>query len=324
MSAPIYVVDDGSSDHSGGLARRFGCVVLATAGIGAAGARNVGISAACADVLLFTDADCIPAPTWIAEMTVPFDAPAVVATRGVYTSRQRNIVARFVQADYEDRYRRLTRGQDIDFVDTYSAGYRRQVLLDVGGFDESYPGSSVEDQELSFRLAAARVRMVFTPSASVEHVHPESIVAYWRKKVRIGYYKVRVLRVHPARLHGDNHTPGVVRFQTLLAGATLAMVLPGLLVPRIRRTLGATIMILMLSGTPLAVRVSRRDRTLGAVVPLLVFLRSTGLAAGLWVGLFAWLAGLEPMAESQTGAARLLCEPDAASGHAGTAGPRSR
>ena len=58
---------------------------------------------------------------------------------------------RFVQLEYESRYQIMERLRYIDFVDTYSAGYRRDVLLRHGGFDERL--RFVEDQELSFRLA---------------------------------------------------------------------------------------------------------------------------------------------------------------------------
>ena len=51
----------------------------------------------------------------------------------------------------------------IDFIDTYSAAYRKEVFIQNGGFDESFRVPSVEDQEFSFRLARKGYRMVFEP-----------------------------------------------------------------------------------------------------------------------------------------------------------------
>ncbi len=41
----------------------------------------------------------------------------------------------------------------IDFVDTYSAIYRREVFMQNGGFDTTFTGAAAEDIDLSFRLA---------------------------------------------------------------------------------------------------------------------------------------------------------------------------
>jgi hypothetical protein len=120
---------------------------------GPAAARNRGVQAARGEILLFTDADCAPTPDWIERLTEPFRAPEVAGAKGVYRTRQRELVARFVQLEYEDKYARMSRQDRIDFVDTYSAAYRRDVFLANGGFDALFPAASVEDQEFSFRLA---------------------------------------------------------------------------------------------------------------------------------------------------------------------------
>ena len=76
-------------------------------------------------------------------------------------------VPRFTQLEYEDRYDRMAGVESIDFVDTYSAAYRRDIFLANGGFDRTFPTASVEDQEFSFRLTEKGYRLVFVPSAKV-------------------------------------------------------------------------------------------------------------------------------------------------------------
>jgi len=58
----IILVDDGSTDDTAQIAGRYaGVKVLKLArNRGAAAARNAGIAAAQGELLLFTDADCIP------------------------------------------------------------------------------------------------------------------------------------------------------------------------------------------------------------------------------------------------------------------------
>ena len=78
---------------------------------------------ACSPIVLFTDADCAPHTDWATTLLNVFENGSVSGCKGTYTSGQRQLIARFVQVDYEDRYRRMRRyASNIDFIDTYSAG----------------------------------------------------------------------------------------------------------------------------------------------------------------------------------------------------------
>src|SRR5205085_2070048 len=70
-----------------------------------------------------------------------------------------------------------------------------------------------EDQEMSFRLHRAGLRMVFVPDARTVHHHSETIRAYLRKKFRIARWKVRVLQEHPSKVLGDSHTPPLMKLE---------------------------------------------------------------------------------------------------------------
>ncbi|MFQ5576479.1 MAG: glycosyltransferase, partial [Anaerolineae bacterium] len=113
----IIVVDDGSTDDTAAVARRRGARVVTQANAGPAAARNRGVKLAAGDPLLFTDADCIPAPDWIARLSAPFDDPAVAGAKGVYRTGQPELTARFVQLEYEGKYDRLRQQAQIDFID---------------------------------------------------------------------------------------------------------------------------------------------------------------------------------------------------------------
>ena len=193
------------------LSREYTKCVLSQPWKGPAAARNLGVKEARGEIVLFTDADCIPTRAWIEGMIKPFTDPEVIGVRGVYLTRQRELVARFVQMEYEDRYDRVRGRERIDFVDTYSAGYRRDVLLANEGFDVSFPTASVEDQELSFRLARKGYKMVFAPRAQVYHRHDRSWWEYAHRKFNIGYWKALLTRWHPERMVSDTHTPQVLK-----------------------------------------------------------------------------------------------------------------
>src|SRR4051794_7038859 len=62
----VVVVDDGSVDETARLAADGGARVVRSSGLGPAVARNTGAHEARGGVLAFTDADCFPAPGWLA------------------------------------------------------------------------------------------------------------------------------------------------------------------------------------------------------------------------------------------------------------------
>src|SRR6185437_16896605 len=108
-------------------------------------------------------------------MLAPFDDPETVGVKGAYRTRQKHIVARFVQVEYEDRYRRMAKFSNIDFIDTYSAAFRRDKFLEARGFDTNFPVACAEDAELSYRMSACGWRMEFAPEAIVYHTHTATV-----------------------------------------------------------------------------------------------------------------------------------------------------
>lgn len=280
----ILVIDDGSRDGTAAAAAAAGARVIRQANAGPAAARNLGAERARGDILLFTDADCTPRPDWVQRMVEPFADPCVQGVKGTYVSYQPEIVARFVQLEYEDKYRRMAREASIDFIDTYSAGYRRDTFLTYGGFDTRFPGASVEDQELSFRLAEAGERMVFAPDAVVAHTHAADLATYLRKKFRIGFWKVLVHRRHPGKLGRDSHTPPTLKLQIPLVYGSLAALAGALagVLPSVVPVVGW--MAFAATGAGL-VAAARHDPPIAAAALPLVAARALALGAGLAAGL---------------------------------------
>jgi len=293
----IIVVDDGSTDETPRLAAERGSIVLRQTNQGPAVARNRGIAASRGDVVLFTDADCAPVEDWIAQMLAPFDDSSVVGVKGAYRSRQRELAARFIQIEYEDRYDHTARSKHVDFIDTYAAAYRRQVLLAAGGFDARFPCASVEDQELSFRLAEAGHKFVFNPCAIVYHHHPESWLRYARRKFKIGYWKTLVLRLHPAKTWKDSHTPADVKLQMLLAPLSALLGLLAIGEPRALLLLGGCIGAFVLTAVPFLRKAWQRDRTIALLSLPALYVRAWALGLGLLVGNLGQVLRIGPMAQ---------------------------
>ncbi len=279
----IIVVDDGSTDGSAEVAARYGVTVIRQEHTGAAAARNRGAQWARGQILLFTDADCRPEQDWIEQMLAPFAEPDVVGVKGAYRTQQRSPVARFTQAEYEEKYGRLARQKRIDFVDTYAAAYRRDLFLAHGGFDPAFLLD--EDQEFSFRLARAGCKLVFAPAAVVYHRHPATVWSYARRKVKLGRWKVQVHARHPAQALRDSYTPWMQKAQLVLlplAGTAVLGAALGLLpwaMPALLAGLG------LATTLPLLLRATRQGWPVAAATPPLALVRALALTIGLMWGL---------------------------------------
>lgn len=265
----IIVVDDGSTDETVGTAQMFGVCVLKQTHRGPAAARNLGVQAARGDIVMFTDADCVPHADWIEQMQKPFSDPKVVGVKGAYSSKQKQLIARLVQLEFEDKYDRMRQYKTIDFIDTYSAAYRRDVFVALGGFNEIFPTASVEDVEFSFRIAERNLRLVFAPRAQVQHRHPVKLVHYLRRKARYGYWRALVYLWHPHKIRGDSHSDPIFKIQFVVVIGGGISVLVGLWNPRyLLGMIGWAMLGLLATTMPFAMRTARKDWKVALIVPL--------------------------------------------------------
>jgi len=154
----IIVVDDASTDHSAEIAERFHCrVIRLSENMGAARAKNRGARQATGDILFFTDDDVIVARDALARLAENFADSRVVGVVGLldaqipftdFASNFKNLWMRFT-------YERVPR-ENIGLFYTSIAAMRREIFLQLGGFDENYRGASItEDTEFGQRAWAA-------------------------------------------------------------------------------------------------------------------------------------------------------------------------
>jgi hypothetical protein len=241
-------------------------------------------------------------PNWLDAMLEPFADPDVVGTKGVYRTHQRSLAARFVQIEYEDRYRLMSMLDTIDFIDTYSAAFRRDHFLEMGGYDTSFPVACAEDIELSYRMSARGWKMKFVPAAVVYHTHPDTFAWYLKKKYKFAFWRVLAVRNNPTKGLKDSHTPQIMKLQLLLAPALLFAV-----VIDIARRPVVPVTALVLAGfalttLPFAARAVKRDPTVGLLSPVVLAARACAQLSGVLAGFL--FARSKPTAVSTNSPAR--------------------
>jgi len=281
----ILVVDDGSEDDSLGKIREFGrknklkLRVFTRPHGGPAASRNYGCRQAEGDVVVFLDSDCVARKNWLAEMISPFKDVDVVGVQGAYeTLNKENIVARYVGYEIAFRQEGMARHYSVDFIGSFSAAYRRKILLDSGGFDEAYTEANAEDTELSFRLRSMEFKLAINPNAIVAHRHPKTLISYLRQQFTRGFWRVPLYLRHKRKVLGDSYTGSGLTVQAVLAALFIVSILT--LKPPLMLGSG---LLLALSNLPLGLFCLKYEKKFLALAPLLASLRSiAGTLGAMW------------------------------------------
>jgi glycosyltransferase involved in cell wall biosynthesis len=286
----IIVVDDGSTDRTGETAASTENIkIVRQTNAGPAAARNNGARQAQSKIIVFTDSDCFPETDWLEKMLIPFGQDTqIAAVKGAYLTRQRELAARFVQLEYEEKYDRLKKSAYIDFVDTYSAAFIKKTFLEFGGYDTEFKVACAEDVELSFRMANAGHKMVFNPDALVYHIHPASWIQYFNKKYKFAYWRMLAVRKNPNKAVNDSHTPQLMKLQLLLAPIILLslplIALPGGYIFPLLATV-----IFGISTAAFIVKAFPKDPVVAIISPLILGGRAFYQFWGVFCGLMAVL-----------------------------------
>ncbi len=279
----IIVVDDGSEDATSAIAAAHGVQVIRQERWGAAAARNAGAHQAQGGVILFLDADCEPGPGWLAAMTGPLADGKVVGVSGRVDTRQRELVARFIQLEYDQRYEKLTRHAAIDFITSATGGFRKDIFTEIGGFRAELQGA--EDTDLSFRLAEAGHVLHFAPNAIVWHKHPTSLWVYARRKAHYAYWRWRVYLRHKSKAVADSRTPQTQKLQVILLAWATAALLTGIVWKPALWAGMAMALIFLLALVPTCWYMLRKDPVVGVCSPLFLTVGAAAGGVGLGIGL---------------------------------------
>ena len=197
----IIAVDNGSLDRTAAVAARFAPRVrtIYEARRGASAARNAGIRAARHPYLAFTDADCIPARSWLRELVVAATGPGAADFVGgrIVAHAPRSAVETFSESIMDQE--RAIRFYRPPSVVTANMIVRRDLFERIGLFDESLLRG--QDVDISFRAHFRhQATFAYAERAVVGHIHPRTLPALFRKGMQHGRAVAGILGNHAESL----------------------------------------------------------------------------------------------------------------------------
>lgn len=215
----VIVVDGSSKDETLNIVKQFPAKIVTEPGAGFGHARNVGVENATGDLIFFIDSDCYAEPNWIEKILSHFDKSEIAGVTG--QTRLWNTdsgVARFL-AYVGGRMNMPTRRMFVKIAPTMNLAVRREVVSEVGGFDETL--IRCEDTDLTYKISR-RYKILYEPEAVIWFRGSPTLKTASQKCIRhftgVGQLFAK---------HGLN--PAFVRFNLPIRGFLLILALTSLL-----------------------------------------------------------------------------------------------
>jgi glycosyltransferase involved in cell wall biosynthesis len=243
----IIIVDDGSSDQTKSIIQTFQRIkYIFQPNAGPASARNRGGQEAQSNILFFTDSDCIPQKDWIEKMMTGFTDESIAVVCGSYgIANPESVLAKCIHKEILYRHHHLVPDYPKVFG-SYNFAIRKNVFNQVGGFNTSYRFASGEDNDLSYKIIQAGLKIFFKKDALVDHFHTSRIRKYLREQYRHGFWRAKMYFDFPNMMKGDGYTFWKDAMEVVFALAIPFLILTGLFFKRAWSLSLACILILWL------------------------------------------------------------------------------
>jgi GT2 family glycosyltransferase len=196
---------------------------------GPAANRNFAASFASGDQLAFIDDDCIPGKQWVSNVRSALSTAVLVEGRTICPDKTGKLL--------EETVENLSGG----LLWSCNFGIRRDLFMELGGFDEDFSEAGGEDLEFAWRVKEHRIPIRFAPEAIVYHPARRLSIRCWIYRVfQDRWHLLYRLKTTRTRLAVIDESKDLVRITARLAfrigskeawGRTLSILIRWVLFP---------------------------------------------------------------------------------------------
>jgi len=192
------IVIDSSTDRTKEIVREYRTVKLINSDIKFFPVvRNIGLKTANYDLIAFIDADCVVPPDWIQKILPNFKDNKIAGVGGnAYPPLNSKFLGKCIAAIGKPAGGAIgfdselgDCGNEAHFLGTGHSMFRKNILVEVGGFDEKLKHGD-EDNELCERILDAGYILKYEPSSFLYHKPRETLKEFikWSFKRGRGSY----------------------------------------------------------------------------------------------------------------------------------------
>ncbi|HEX9794818.1 MAG TPA: glycosyltransferase [Planctomycetota bacterium] len=201
----VLLVDDGSTDSTGAIAREFGVEVVATENRGLSAARNTGWQHARGEIVAYIDDDAWPDPHWLHYLVHRIESGGFAGAGGPNRiPRGDGPIAECVANAPGGPNHVLVDDRTAEHIPGCNMAFRRDCLAAVDGFDPQFRAAG-DDVDLCWRIQEAGWRIGYHAAAHVWHHRRNSVRAYWRQQIGYGKAEALLERKWPDRYNALGH-----------------------------------------------------------------------------------------------------------------------
>jgi len=196
----VIVVDNGSSDGTRDIVRRFDVTLLEEPRRGVSAARNRGLAHARGDIYINIDADTLPTRYWLRELVAPFSDPDVVLAGGkVVSFKPETAAERYIERSGLYAPENSVTNPDLPFVAGMNLAVRREAALSIGGWDEDLLRS--DDIDFSCRILRKFSTCIrYQPGAIIFHRNRSTDEGLKKQAWGYGYGAAVMYKRYPEKL----------------------------------------------------------------------------------------------------------------------------
>lgn len=201
----VIVVNDGSTDHTAEIVREYDVRMISTENMGLSSARNTGLQESTGEIVAYIDDDAYPDPQWLKYLAVAYMNSDHAGIGGPNINPGNDGPIADCVANSPGRpLHVLTSDEIAEHIPGCNMSFRRDVLLEIKGFDPIYRAAG-DDVDLCWRVQHAGYTIGFHPSAFVWHHSRNSVRTYWKQQQGYGKAEALLEKKWPERYNVLGH-----------------------------------------------------------------------------------------------------------------------